>query len=209
MTYWQILNFFLDAQLDTLRKILCKFRNNPSSRLGGVVRTRLFDFDDLWTYLQTDIKQIVRCTTRHPEENSVQVSAQSIQPFKSSCLDKIFWFWWLTDLLTDCACLKIKYNFWCIDEPLIIIIKILWKMWETIIRGIYTKNWTYFLFPSSWVKFWINFGRNLIQLSIIQPIRCQWFCVFVCLFANSSATANPNKLKLWGMIPLGVPMVLS
>ena len=43
-----------DAQLDTLRKIPCKLQLNPSSRLGGVVRTRFFDFDDLRTYLRTD-----------------------------------------------------------------------------------------------------------------------------------------------------------
>ena len=48
--------FLSDAQLDTLRKISCKFQLNPSSPLGGVVRTRFFDFDDLQTYLQTDGK---------------------------------------------------------------------------------------------------------------------------------------------------------
>ena len=45
-----------DAQLDTLRKIPCKFQLNPSSRLGGVVRTRFFDFDDL----RTDDKQALK-----------------------------------------------------------------------------------------------------------------------------------------------------
>ena len=45
-----------DAQLDTLRKIPCKFQLNPFSRLGGVVRTRFFDFEDLRTYLRTDGK---------------------------------------------------------------------------------------------------------------------------------------------------------
>ena len=48
--------FLSGAQLDTLRKIPCKFQLIPSSRLGGVVRTRFFDFDDLLTYLQTDSK---------------------------------------------------------------------------------------------------------------------------------------------------------
>ena len=49
--------FLLDAQLlENLRKIPCKFKLNPSSYLGGVVVTRFFDFDDLLTYLQTDIK---------------------------------------------------------------------------------------------------------------------------------------------------------
>ena len=48
--------FLSDAQLDTQRKIPCKFQLNPSSRLGGVVVTRFFDFDDLQTYLRTDGK---------------------------------------------------------------------------------------------------------------------------------------------------------
>ena len=49
--------FLSDAQLDTLRKISCKFQLNPSSRLGVVIRTRFFDFDDLRTYLRTDGKK--------------------------------------------------------------------------------------------------------------------------------------------------------
>ena len=48
--------FLSGAQLDTLRKIPCKFQLNPSSRLGGVVVTRFFDFDYLLTNLQTDGK---------------------------------------------------------------------------------------------------------------------------------------------------------
>ena len=48
--------FLSGAQLDTLRKIPCKFQLIPSSRLGGVVRTRFFDFDDLQTYLRTNGK---------------------------------------------------------------------------------------------------------------------------------------------------------
>ena len=39
-----------------LRNILCMFLLNLSSRLGGVVITRFFDFDDLQTYLRTDGK---------------------------------------------------------------------------------------------------------------------------------------------------------
>ena len=34
--------FLSDAQLDTWRKISWRFQLNPSSRLGGVVRTRFF-----------------------------------------------------------------------------------------------------------------------------------------------------------------------
>ena len=40
-------HYLLGAQLITLRKIPCNLRPYPSTRLGGVVRTRLFDFDDL------------------------------------------------------------------------------------------------------------------------------------------------------------------
>ena len=65
--------FLSDAQLDTLRKIPCKFQLNPSSCLGGDVVTRFFDFDDLLTYLQTDIKNFVRCTTGDLKENSLKI----------------------------------------------------------------------------------------------------------------------------------------
>ena len=34
-------------------------------------------------------------------------------------------------------------------------------------------------------------------------------CLFVCLFPNSSETANPSELKFWGMIPLGIRKVLG
>ena len=33
--------------------------------------------------------------------------------------------------------------------------------------------------------------------------------LFVYLFPNSSETANPNELKFWGMIPLGMQKVLG
>ena len=128
-----------DAQLDTLRKIPGKFQLNPSCRLGGVVVTRLFHFEESQTYLRTDVKifcqmhnqthkekfpedfssihpavqeelsgqdililmtygltygltvkVFVRCTTRHLKENFLKISAQSIQPFRRSCPDKIF-----------------------------------------------------------------------------------------------------------------------
>ena len=52
--------------------------------------TRFFDFDDLETYLRTDGKNFVRCTTRHLKENSLNISAQSIEPFRRSCGHKIF-----------------------------------------------------------------------------------------------------------------------
>ena len=32
---------------------------------------------------------------------------------------------------------------------------------------------------------------------------------FVCLFPNSSKTVNPNEQNFWGMITLGVQMVLG
>ena len=37
----------------------------------------------------------------------------------------------------------------------------------------------------------------------------EFVCVFVCLFPNSSETANPSELKFWGMIPLGMRKVLG
>ena len=37
----------------------------------------------------------------------------------------------------------------------------------------------------------------------------EWVCLFVCLFPNSSETANPSELKFWGMIPLGMQNVLG
>ena len=38
--------------------------------------------------------------------------------------------------------------------------------------------------------------------SIKAPV-CQWVSLFVCLFPNSSETANPSDLKFGGMMPLG------
>ena len=32
---------------------------------------------------------------------------------------------------------------------------------------------------------------------------------FVCLFPNSSKTTQPDELKFWGMIPLGMQKVLG
>ena len=50
------------------------------------------------------------------------------------------------------------------------------------------------------------------HLSIKAPV-CQWVCLFVwlfvCLFPNSSETANPSKLKYWEMILLGMEKVLG
>ena len=46
--------FLSGAQLDTLRKIPCKFQLNPSSRLGGVVISRYFDFGNGRTDWQTE-----------------------------------------------------------------------------------------------------------------------------------------------------------
>ena len=45
----------------------CKFQLNPSSRLGGVVRTRFFDFDDLRTYLRTDGKSFCQVHNQTPK----------------------------------------------------------------------------------------------------------------------------------------------
>ena len=45
-------------------------------------------------------------------------------------------------------------------------------------------------------------------LSIKAPV-CQWVSLFVCLFPNSSETANPSELKFWGMILLGMEKVLG
>ena len=73
------------------------------------------DFLILMTYRLTyglTVKIFVRCTTRDLKENSLKISAQSIQPFRRSCLDKFFLFLWLwTDgqggfREANCACLK-------------------------------------------------------------------------------------------------------
>ena len=52
----------------------------------------------------------------------------------------------------------------------------------------------------------------LKNYSIKAPI-CQWvslcFCLFVCLFPNSSKTVNPSELKFGGMIPLEIGKVLG
>ena len=68
--HWKFLS---DAQLlENLGKIPCKFKLNPSSCLGGVVVTRFFDFDDLLTYLQTDVKNFCQMHNWHLKENSLE-----------------------------------------------------------------------------------------------------------------------------------------
>ena len=52
-------------------------------------------------YWLCTLKNFVRCTTRDLKENSLKISAQSIQPFRRSCPDKIFLKRWLTDGRTD------------------------------------------------------------------------------------------------------------
>ena len=42
-----------------------------------------------------------------------------------------------------------------------------------------------------------------------KAIEYQRVCVFVCSFPNSSKTVDPNELKFWGMISLGVQKVLG
>ena len=37
-----------------------------------------------------------------------------------------------------------------------------------------------------------------------KSIGYQWVCLFVCLFPNSSERADPNELKFWMMIALGL-----
>ena len=86
-----------DAQLDTLRKIPCKFQLNPSSHLGGVVRTRYFDFYDLQTYLRTDGKHFCQVHNKTPKGkfpedfSSIHPAVQeelSGQDFLSSVTDR-------------------------------------------------------------------------------------------------------------------------
>ena len=51
--------------------------------------------------------------------------------------------------------------------------------------------------------FWDYLSFNL------SSIASEFVYLFVYLFPNSSKTMNPNELKFWGMIPLGVQMVLG
>ena len=51
-----------------------------------------------------------------------------------------------------------------------------------------------------------------LNLSLYQSNRMSvslCVCLCVCLFPNSYETANPNELKFWGMIPLGMEKVLG
>ena len=53
------------------------------------------------------VKIFVRCTTRHLKENSLKISAQSIQPFRRRCPDKIFK---QRDGLNDRGLLKVSFD---------------------------------------------------------------------------------------------------
>ena len=41
-------------------------------------------------------------------------------------------------------------------------------------------------------------------LLLKQQSVSEWVSESVCLFPNSSETANSSELKFWGMIPLGM-----
>ena len=45
--------------------------------------------------------------------------------------------------------------------------------------------------------------KALVCLSLSES------CLFVCLFPNSSETANPSELKCGGMIPLEIRKILG
>ena len=53
----------------------------------------------------------------------------------------------------------------------------------------------------------MNIEHDIYHLN--QYDVSEFVCFFVCLFPNSSETANPNELKFWGMIPLGIGKVLG
>ena len=50
-----------------------------------------------------------------------------------------------------------------------------------------------------------KYANNLSSKSM----GCQLVCLFVCLFSNSSKTANPHEPNCLGRISLGVQMVLG
>ena len=62
--------------------------------------------------------------------------------------------------------------------------------------------------PNTWKQVNFHCLINILYLSI-KALVCQWVSLCVCLFPNSYETANPNELKFWGMIPLGMEKVLG
>ena len=52
------------------------------------------------------------------------------------------------------------------------------------------------------------FFNHTILLLKHQSVS-EFVCLSVVMFPNSSQTANPSKLKFWGMIPLGIGKVLG
>ena len=64
-----------------------------------------------------------------------------------------------------------------------------------------------------WYEIFCNFPEKISSISLtyhfLKAIGCQWVSVCVCLFPNSSKTTKPDKLEIWGMIPLGMQKVLG
>ena len=53
------------------------------------------------------------------------------------------------------------------------------------------------------------FFKNVFNLLLKQKDVSEFKCLLVCLFVNSSEWVQFKELKFWGMIPLGVQMVLG
>ena len=50
---------------------------------------------------------------------------------------------------------------------------------------------------------------SVLDIECISLSKRLYVSESVCLFHNSSETANPIELKFWGMIPLGIRKVLG
>ena len=101
LSHWHTLKIFVRCiTRQPKENSLFQFQLNPSSSIGGIV-VKWFKFYRRSRLGAVTQKLSRQGTIRYPREHTHKNSAQSIQPFRRSCLDKIFWFWWLTDLVTD------------------------------------------------------------------------------------------------------------
>ena len=58
------------------------------------------------------------------------------------------------------------------------------------------------IFENIWHLPYVYYQSTSLSVSLFD-------CLFVCLFPNSSETANPSELKFWGMILFGIGKVLG
>ena len=79
-------------------------------------------------------------------------------------------------------------------------------IWAVPIELILWRKTKFIFYVTSQCRF--KYIQKNVQESLYQCTSLS-VSLFVCLFPNSSKTASPSELKIWGMIPLGMRKVLG